>query len=177
MKQAPNDLESLYKLFYKLTERFTPAGQASPLKPWHQALRTYVIGDQANASPAISRINEVLLTGCSRSAGFAVHPADPVRGNFLGTDRLAFEVAAAAAEALGLHLALHRVGTAGPFRLPLRQLPQVRQLGRHEQACRGIAAAGDAGATTDAGCCAEGAGGLLTPNGQGIAIRGLACAG
>jgi hypothetical protein len=34
-----------------------------------------------------------------------VHPADPVCGNLLGTDRLAFEVAAAAAEALLLHLA------------------------------------------------------------------------
>ena len=63
---------------------------------------------------------------------FPVHPADPVCGNLLGTDRLAFEVAAAAAEALRLHLALHRVGTAGPFRLPLRQLTQMRQFGSHE---------------------------------------------
>ena len=103
-----------------------------------------------------------------------MHPADPVGGNLLRTDRLAFEVAAAAAEALGLHLALHGVGAAGPFRLPLRQLPQVRQLGGHEQACRGIAATGDAGATTDAGCRAEGAGGLLPAHGQGVAIGGLA---
>ena len=103
-----------------------------------------------------------------------VHPANPVGRNLLGADRLAFEVAAAAAEALGHHLALHGVGTAGPFRLSLRQLPQVRQLGGHEQACRGIAATGDAGATTDAGCRAEGAGGLLPAHGQGVAIGGLA---
>ena len=107
---------------------------------------------------------------------FPVHPADPVRGNLLRTDRLAFEVAAAADEALCFHLALHGVGAAGPFRLPLRQLPQVRQLCGHEQACRGIAATCDAGATTDAGCRAEGAGGLLPANRQGVAIRGLACA-
>ena len=105
---------------------------------------------------------------------FPVHPADPVCGNLLGTDRFAFEVAAATAEALGLHPALHGVCAAGPFRLPLRQLPQVRQLGGHEQACRGIAATGDAGATTDAGCRAEGAGGLLPAHGQGVAIGGLA---
>ena len=77
------------------------------------------------------------------ASAFPVHPADPVGGNLLGTDRLAFEVAAAAAEALGLHLALHGFGAAGPFQLPLRQLPQVRQLGGHEQAGRGIAATGD----------------------------------
>lgn len=40
--------------------------------------------------------------------------------------------------------------------------------------CRGIAATGDAGATTDAGCRAEGAGGLLPAHGQGVAIGGLA---
>ena len=57
-----------------------------------------------------------------------MHPADPVCGNLLGTDRIAFEVASPAAEALGLYLALHGVGATGPFRLPLRQLPQVRQL-------------------------------------------------
>ena len=54
------------------------------------------------------------------ASAFPVHPADPVCGNLSGTDRLAFEVAAAAAEALGLHLALHGVGAAGPFWLPLR---------------------------------------------------------
>ena len=105
---------------------------------------------------------------------FPVHPADPVCGNLLRTDCLAFEIAAAAAEALGHHLALHGVDTAGPFRLSLRQLPQVRQLGGHEQACRGVAAAGDACATTDAGCRTEGAGGLLPAHGQGVAIGGLA---
>ena len=98
-----------------------------------------------------------------------MHPADPVGGNLLGTDRLAFEVAAAAAEALRFHLALHRIGAAGPFRLPLRQLTQVRQFGGHEQACRGIAAAGDACTTTNAGCGVEGAGGLLPAHGQGVA--------
>ena len=81
--QAPNDLERFYKLLYKLTERSTPAGQASPLKPLGQASTAYVTsacatvwglplqkfwetqgiflnGDQAKASPPISRINEVL---------------------------------------------------------------------------------------------------------------------
>ena len=81
--QAPHDLERFYKLLYKLTERSTPAGQASPLKPWGQASTAYVTsacatvwglplqkfwetqgiflnGDQAKASPPISRINEVL---------------------------------------------------------------------------------------------------------------------
>ena len=43
------------------------------------------------------------------ASAFPVHPADPVGGNLLGADRLAFEVAAAAAEALGLHLALQGV--------------------------------------------------------------------
>ena len=40
--QAPHDLERFYKLLYKLTERSTPAGQASPLKPWGQASTAYV---------------------------------------------------------------------------------------------------------------------------------------
>ena len=102
-----------------------------------------------------------------------MHPADPVRGNLLRTHRLAFEVAAAAAETLGRHLALHGVGTACSFRLPLRQLTEVRQLGGHEKARGGIAAAGDAGTTANAGGCAEGAGGLVPTHRQCVAIRGL----
>ena len=39
------------------------------------------------------------------AATFGVHPADPVGGDLLGADGFTFEVAAAAAEALRLHLA------------------------------------------------------------------------
>ena len=81
--QAPSDLERFYKLLHKLTERSTPAGQTSPLKPWGQASTAYVTsacatvwglplqkfwetqgillnGDAAKASKPISRVNEVL---------------------------------------------------------------------------------------------------------------------
>ena len=79
--------------------------------------------------PATRSLPFIELAPC-----FPVHPADPVSRNVLGADRLAFQVAAAAAESLRLHLALHGVGASGPFRLPLRQLTQVRQFGSHEQA-------------------------------------------
>ena len=63
-----------------------------------------------------------------------MHPADPVGGDLLGADRLAFEVAAAAAESFRAHLLLQGPGAAGPFRLSLGQLRQVGLLGGDEQA-------------------------------------------
>ena len=84
-----------------------------------------------------------------------MHPADPVSRNVLWAYRFAFEVAAAASETLRLHLALHGVGASGPFRLTLWELTSMGQFGGYEQARRCIAAAGNAGATADAGCGAE----------------------
>ncbi len=85
-----------------------------------------------------------------------MHPADPVGGDLLRAHGLALQVAAAAAEAFGRHRRLHGGGAAGPFRLALGQLGQVGQLGRHEQAGRGVAATGHAGAAADAGGRVEG---------------------
>jgi len=81
--QAPSDLEKFYRLLETLTERATPKGKKSPLKPLDKASRAYVTsacatvwglplqkfwetqgvflnGDDAKDDPPISTINEVL---------------------------------------------------------------------------------------------------------------------
>ena len=50
-----------------------------------------------------------------------------------------------------VHLGDHRQRAAIPLRLPLRERPQVRDLGRGEERGRGVRAGRDAGAAPDAG--------------------------
>ena len=81
----------------------------------------------------------------------AVHLGDDVLGDVLGARGFALVMVRAIAEAGGVHGGDHGLRAVRSLGLALRQMVQVRQLGRDVQHGRAVGARGNAGAATDAG--------------------------
>ena len=79
-----------------------------------------------------------------------VQEGDIADADFLRAGGFAFELVGATAEAFGVVLIDHAADAAEPLGLTLRQVSQVRDLGRDEQHGRRVLAGRDAGAAADA---------------------------
>src|ERR1035437_10961340 len=81
----------------------------------------------------------------------AIHPADELDGNFLGTNRFAFAMVRATSKNFLRHSGDHTQGSLIALRLSLRKRVEVRDLRGSKQHRRGVGAGGHAGAASDAG--------------------------
>src|SRR5580692_911678 len=97
-----------------------------------------------------NRLAASLAPAEARADKIAIHPRNHFERNLFRTRRLAFANVAAAPEALCVKLANHLQRSLIPFRLALRQQPQMRDLRAGEQRRRRIRTGCHAGSASNA---------------------------
>src|SRR5438094_2352904 len=99
---------------------------------------------------------------------------DDFQPDLFRASRFAFANVGAIGESFAIHLPHHGQSATVPFRLPLREMCQVRNLRADEQCCRGVRAGGHARPAADARRRVHRQVGVLLANRHSVPVRGAA---